>query len=84
MAESPAFSTEELLKGGHEISVENPCESNSDETFEAFGDRRAYGGRMELLQRVAVKLNHTTVSALALAREVFSEEKHVSIVRVAQ
>ena len=34
-------------------------------------------GRAVLLQRVAVKLNHNTVSTLALAPEVFSEEKYV-------
>jgi hypothetical protein len=111
----------------------SPCKSNSGETSEAVGDRRAYGGRMELLpvvcwsgiwglgsieigslgplktlpldhtsgspesllgllpyinklplQRVPVKLNHNIVSALAVAHEVFSEEKHASIVRVAQ
>jgi hypothetical protein len=30
------------------------------------------------LQRFVVKLNHNTVSTLALAQEVFSEEKHVA------
>jgi hypothetical protein len=37
-----------------------------------------------LLQRVAVKLNHNTVSTLVFVQEVFSEEKHALIVRVAQ
>jgi hypothetical protein len=37
------------------------------------------------LQRFAVKLNHTTIaSTLALAQEVFSEEQHTLVVRVAQ
>ena len=33
-------------------------------------------GALAILQRFAVKLNHDTVSTLALAQEVFSEEKH--------
>jgi hypothetical protein len=35
-------------------------------------------------QRFAVKLNHNTVSTLALEQEVFSAEKHAVIVTVAQ
>ena len=35
-------------------------------------------GALAILQRFAVKLNHNTVSTLALAQEVFSEGKHVA------
>jgi hypothetical protein len=41
-------------------------------------------GKELSLQRFAVKLNRNTVNTPALAQEVFSEEKHASIVKVAQ
>ena len=46
--------------------------------YAAIGAQRfAYFNKLPL-QRFAVKLNHNTVSTLALAQEVFSEEKHVA------
>ena len=38
----------------------------------------------EHIAQFAVKLNHNTVSTLAFAQEVFSEEKHALIGRIAQ
>ena len=37
-----------------------------------------------LLQQFAVQLNHNTLSTLALAQEVFSEEKYALLTRLAQ
>jgi len=47
----------------------------------ALGDVRHYP---ILIQRFAEKLNRTTASILALAEEVFSEERHALAVRKAQ
>ena len=36
------------------------------------------------LQQFAVQLNHNTLSTLALAQEIFSEEKYALLTRLAQ
>ena len=39
---------------------------------------------LDCLQQFAVQLNHNTLSTLALAQEVFSEEKYALLTRLAQ
>src|SRR5215212_7300317 len=58
--------------------------SLTEQTGGTPGARSTKLGTEILLQQFAVQVNHNTLSTLALAQEVFSEEKYALLTRLAQ